>query len=754
MRAIPRPLTVLVALVRSGVVLMAAVVSAASAQGPTPTPTPASVFNDAKAYGSAAAQTARGGVSNNVGSSIVPNFTYTSPEGGLFGAGQGSLGGPAAAKLSNCQGTLPNDAYTAQECLAINYIRGLPTGFSINGQGADTTAVTTASKDIIINPGSYNGTPTGTYCKTVTRTSPAKYVTETCNSVAETTFPKCTRTREIGVTWAYECPANAIGGPKQIPAIPPYPPQYICKIPQVTTTISCKPPYIGQPIPQIDGSFQCLHPDGSYGPATISTFQETETVPYCPFPLEGDPILQIDGSYQCLNSIDGSFQAAQTHVVPKTKTITKVAVGDTYDFWTGDCEEYEVKADDTVTKPPTCELQKSVCSVGPQTRTFFSIPVTRDCWEYQKDFACIGPNVFKECESIAGKQCTYNNERCLEYTNQTNLCAIYTKSYNCLSAPGQTQTATVCDSATFCDASVGNQCFDTKNPVDTDFALAAGMMEAQREAGVYLKNLKLFNGTRGTCSVKVLGGSTIKSCCKGQPGAASFKNSAVLNAGISVGMTVLGEAGKETLRAGTQFAYDSLYQSVDGTFLQKGLEAARDFGAGIGDGIFNPSFSFYGFTFTFDFTNGFQFTGFDPVSFAIAVGLQLINQWLQCDQKDQMTMIKKGGNLCTFTEEYCSKRLPIIRTCIEKTEGYCCFNSVLAKIINRQGGLQIGRSRLDCSGFSDDEFAQIDFASMNFSEFLAEINNPGDPSALMTSRNAAGAARLITNYYNTGSQRN
>jgi conjugal transfer mating pair stabilization protein TraN len=673
--------------------------------------TPAKVFNDAKGFANNKAYDAFGRITDFASQRNVPNMNYGTAETGLFAKGQGTqISGSTAQKFVDCNGTMPTSAYTAQECNAINYIRGLRGGWALNGQSPDVQTVVGGSRDTVKNPGSYNGTSSGTYCKEVTRWTPEKYVYETCNKAVKTEYPQCAKRLIVTIDWGSQCPAGTINGPIPITTVPALPPQYQCEVKTTTQTPTCPAPLVGPPFTLFGAVSFCKDASSNNVPAVMVSSDEIKTVT-----LTSKPIIR--------------------------------------ERWSPECDELEARANDKITNPVTCELQTQTCTQGPETRVIDTVPVTRACWAYKQDFACISKEATEECDSISGKSCEVGGTRCLEFTNQSQLCAIETTSYRCLSAPAVQHTARVCDTGTFCDGKVGGACFDTSNPVDEDFARAAGAMEAQREAGVYAKDLKLFRGTSGTCKVKVLGGSTIKSCCKGQPGGSAFKNSAILSAGISAGMTIVGEAGKETLRAGSTYMFDALYSTVDGTFLQKGIGAARDWASGIGDGIFNPSFSFYGFTFTFDFTNGFQFGGFDPVSFAIAVGIQLIQQWLECDKNDQQTMIKKGANLCTPAEQWCSKRLPIIRTCIEKTESYCCFNSTLAKIINRQGYQQLGWDQRSCDGFDEAAFNRLDFSTMDFTEFLAEVSNPPDGSGVMSSRTGMNVNRLVNNYYNYGTQR-
>ena len=57
---------------------------------------------------------------------------------------------------------------------------------------------------------------------------------------------------------------------------------------------------------------------------------------------------------------------------------------------------------------------------------------------------------------------------------------------------------------------------------------------------------------------------------------------------------------------------------------------------------------------------------------------------------------------------------------------YCCFNSQLARIIHEQGRPRIGMSfgsgkNPICRGYYPNEFMQLNFALMDFSEYAEEI---------------------------------
>jgi len=89
-----------------------------------------------------------------------------------------------------------------------------------------------------------------------------------------------------------------------------------------------------------------------------------------------------------------------------------------------------------------------------------------------------------------------------------------------------------------------------------------------------------------------------------------------------------------------------------------------------------------------------------------------------CKQSEKELRKKRQADLCTYVGEFCSKRRKIgfIKICVEKKRSYCCFNSQLAKILQECGRPQIGKGwgdarNPDCSGYSIDEFARVDFTS-------------------------------------------
>ena len=102
----------------------------------------------------------------------------------------------------------------------------------------------------------------------------------------------------------------------------------------------------------------------------------------------------------------------------------------------------------------------------------------------------------------------------------------------------------------------------------------------------------------------------------------------------------------------------------------------------------------------------------------------VIQELMSCEQEDQITAMRKGQNLCVALGSYCSQKF--LKICVEKKEGYCCFNSRLARIIQEQGRAQLGKGwgsaeSPECSGFTTAEFESLDFSKIDLTEFIREV---------------------------------
>lgn len=119
-----------------------------------------------------------------------------------------------------------------------------------------------------------------------------------------------------------------------------------------------------------------------------------------------------------------------------------------------------------------------------------------------------------------------------------------------------------------------------------------------------------------------------------------------------------------------------------------------------------------------------------------------------CNDEEKTLAQKREQAMCHYVGTYCSKKIKGLgfSVCLQKKEGWCCFNSKLARIIHEQARTQLGigwgsAKSPNCRGFTLEELARIDWTAIDFSEFTADIManvnldvnsfnmNPNDPNA-------------------------
>lgn len=374
----------------------------------------------------------------------------------------------------------------------------------------------------------------------------------------------------------------------------------------------------------------------------------------------------------------------------------------------------------------------------------------------------------------AESACTFQgNGACQEtfsVSGSSPVCVDQEKNYLCTTAQATSYNVQNCSNQKYC---INGNCFNTSNAPDTDFAQAASVLEIAREAGVYLneQTMRVFDGDLGKCRVK-LGG--VMNCCKASSGGGSFNNNVLFNIGAQV--------GKNVFSYGSKYLYDALYASNVPEWMIMGMSAIYSVSPGkIPAGgllsTWSPSLSYFGFTASLGeiapgfvsnltgigiaqtelFAGSGVYVGFDPTSVAISVAIMVIQELLSCEQGEQILSMKRGENLCYQIGSYCSKK--VFGVCLERKRSYCCYNSRLGRIINEQGRAQIRKGwgsakNPDCSGFTQQEFASINFAALDLSEFTREVMSTISLPNISNLTDGAQEVinRRVQSYYETGNQ--
>lgn len=291
------------------------------------------------------------------------------------------------------------------------------------------------------------------------------------------------------------------------------------------------------------------------------------------------------------------------------------------------------------------------------------------CFEEEKEYVCEEKKDLSDCKLEIEQGCKQISSIC---TNKDELgnCTSYSQKYQCLKQPSQKEKRTICVE-TSCTS---GECIEKqKKKDDQDFAQAVTMMEVAREAGIYGEKSKqgfvMFKGEENSCTVKRFAGHNIFSCCKFEKIDAEQARNSVTGKITTNAYGNDPDTPMQPLTMDSTYQYDDIYENDK---LMRQMQAA------------------------------------------------LTGGWLSCKDTEKKLAVKRGSSLCNYATTYCSKKRRFIG-CIENTNKYCCFKSILAKLINRQGREQLGLSTATCEGLTIEQIQKLDFSKIDLTEFKQSI---------------------------------
>ena len=465
----------------------------------------------------------------------------------------------------------------------------------------------------------------------------------------------------------------------------------------------------------LDGS-KCYAPASGFGAYTGTDI--TGKVPGYYWNLDADRAV-VGWS---VNPAYGPIPTMRLAYTQPTTTVT------TTDRWDDQCPALAAGGRCTVSTP-------AVCTDGPATKVIDGVSVTRDCWSYTSTMTCTSAAPLDQCTALVSAGCTSTASVCRQTNADTGKCEIFEDSYTCPVPAHSVTSASNCPTNVFC---LGESCFDISAPADADFARGMSLLEAGREAGVYLDTdrMQVFKGEDNRCRDRLL-----KNCCYAD--------------GAGAGMT-----NQSLFGTGSRLVYDVLMSAENQQFLMQGMSALLT-GSG-----FSGTFTTYGVTVAVDgaalpagstvlFSGDSLVVAFDPWSLAIMVVIYIVMTMMSCNEDEGKLAMREGAKLCHTIGTWCSSCIRVLGhcvSCIEHTTSKCCFNSMLARIVNEQGRAQIGKAwgtaqSPDCSGFTVAQLQTLDFAAMDLTEFYASLV-PTLPDLAALQGN--GASRVPTCYYGQG----
>lgn len=95
-----------------------------------------------------------------------------------------------------------------------------------------------------------------------------------------------------------------------------------------------------------------------------------------------------------------------------------------------------------------------------------------------------------------------------------------------------------------------------------------------------------------------------------------------------------------------------------------------------------------------------------------------------CDENESDMGIKIGQRQCfKVGGDYCSK--DVLGLCYQKRQNYCCYNSILARIVMKQAGPLLGKDLTTCEGLTQEELGRLDFKKIDLSEWVGLMVESG-----------------------------
>jgi len=208
------------------------------------------------------------------------------------------------------------------------------------------------------------------------------------------------------------------------------------------------------------------------------------------------------------------------------------------------------------------------------------------------------------------------------------------------------------------------------------------------------------------------------------------------------------------------FYADSMGDSVKLSLLRTGLQATAEFA------------SLAAANFAYNLASGYQaadaaahatsfalnnsaFLQLNPTTIYISAAVFAINYLLapKCDQQDFETSALKDSNMCHYIGQYCAKKWKGVG-CVQRRESYCCFNSVLGRIVQEQGRPQLPSfngwgsvKSPNCRGFTPEEFQSLDFGTMDLSEYFQYVEHHAN-QVIGSGEPAGTMSNDVQNFYN------
>ena len=311
---------------------------------------------------------------------------------------------------------------------------------------------------------------------------------------------------------------------------------------------------------------------------------------------------------------------------------------------------------------------------------------------------------------------------------------------------------------------MGSECFDTSNTLSNDFAYAVAMLQVAQfaehdlDCGETGLDCTVFKGEAMECK-KALGGYV--DCCEAPEGISvtdyvrltmgslkmassvealsrtgSFFNpgywqaaQGAVSAGAKELVTgnwggVMDAATGQFNQLGTELATDGIIAQFKEQMMKMTYDAMKDLGAdAAADAMFQQGATEGGMQLSSQAMAAVNFIGAVYTAYVIA-DLMVKIIW-KCEEDEFELGAKKETRQCTYVGSYCASE--VLGSCVEKRESYCCFGSVVARVVQEQGRPQLGMNFGDvkaptCEGLTPADMQRIDWNKIDLGEWIGMLS--------------------------------
>lgn len=390
------------------------------------------------------------------------------------------------------------------------------------------------------------------------------------------------------------------------------------------------------------------------------------------------------------------------------------------DTWSNDCTALAGNG--------SCSRVGSTTTEGAATRTINGLPVTRYSWAIQEDYICSSSSTVDSCALFTA--CTLETNLCAS-TDRNGVCTAWNRRYRCEENKGNNAppVATPTDQ-------VGGSFQDNACPQRTDPACRQSANDVCTQAG----GTRTVNGNQATVSCweqtdtfQCQSPNKTSNCQP--PAGCTLKRQECLNEGQTLSActavenvyecrTTVSTPREETSCTTTVCVGQECYDKPAGGGEEKtehdmpdalaalyvANEAGKDYSADVS--IFKGQ-PLRCRKAVLGFMNCCKDSGW-----GVDMGLA------QCDDQERTLMQRQQAKAVHYVGTYCDK--DSLFGCVVKGMRYCAFEGSLARIVQVEGRKQIAKpwgsgKAPDCSGFTVEQFQQLDLSDVDFSEFTDEM---------------------------------